>query len=219
MSAPFELYSYFRSSAAYRVRIVLALKGIEAGYKYVHMLTNGGEQHQPAYVAVNPMKLVPALKTADGVLTQSIAICEYLEETCPDPPLLPRGPGDRAYVRAIAAAIACEIHPLNNLRVLRYLADPLGLDKKTRDDWYLHWIAEGLAGVESLVAQSGRAGDFCFGDAPTLADAFLIPQMANARRFGCDLSPFPMLKAIEKRAVELPSFVAAAPGSQGDAES
>jgi maleylacetoacetate isomerase len=214
-----KLYSYFRSSAAYRVRIVLALKGIEPDFRYIHMLRDGGQQHSAEYGAVNPMKLVPALETEDGILTQSIAICEYLDETHPDPPLLPGTAADRAYVRAIVAAIACEIHPLNNLRVLHHLSGVIGLDKDGRADWYRHWIAEGFKGVEALVARSGRAGDYCLGDRPTLADVFLVPQFANARRFGCDLSTYPALTAIEQRAICLPAFAAAAPDAQADAES
>ena len=213
-----KLYSYFRSSAAYRVRIVLALKGLEVDYRYIHMLKDGGQQHSADYDAVNPLKLVPALEIEGGILTQSLAICEYLDETHPDPPLLPGNAADRGYVRAIAAAIACEIHPLNNLRVLAYLSVELGLDKPARDVWYRHWIAEGLTGVEALVARSGKAGDYCFGDTPTLADAFLVPQLANARRFACDLAAYPTLTAIEQRAVRLPAFAAAAPEAQGDAE-
>lgn len=213
-----KLYSYFRSSAAYRVRIVLALKGLNVDYGYVHMLKDGGQQNAPEYQAVNPMKLVPALDVNGDVLTQSIAICEYLEEVYPEPPLLPGDVMDRAYMRAVAAAIACEIHPLNNLRVLKYLSNTLGLDKPDRDIWYRHWIAEGLNGVEALVAQSGKAGAYCFGNAPTLADAFLIPQLANARRFDCDLTAYPTLVAVEQRAIQLPAFVAAAPAAQGDAE-
>ncbi|MDB5583676.1 MAG: glutathione-S-transferase [Bradyrhizobium sp.] len=213
-----RLYSYFRSSAAYRVRIVLTLKGLEVDYRYIHMLKDGGQQRAPAYAAINPMKLVPALEVEDDLLTQSLAICEYLDETCPDPPLLPGNAGDRAYVREIATAIACEIHPLNNLRVLAYLSGELGLDKPARDVWYRHWIAEGLTGVEALVARSGKAGDYCFGDAPTLADAFLVPQLYNARRFNCDLSAYPLLTAIDQRATQLPAFAAAAPEAQGDVE-
>jgi len=213
-----KLYSYFRSSAAYRVRIVLSLKGLEVDYRYIHMLKDGGQQHAADYHAVNPMKLVPALEIEGGILTQSLAICEYLDETHPDPALLPGSAADRAYVRAIAAAIACEIHPLNNLRVLAYLSSELGLDKPTRDVWYRHWIAEGLTGVEALVARSGKAGDYCFGDTPTLADAFLVPQLANARRFACDLAAYPTLTAIEQRAILSPAFAAAAPEAQGDVE-
>ena len=212
------LFSYFRSSAAWRVRIVLALKRVEVDYRYIHMLKDGGQQHAADYEAVNPMKLVPVLEIEGDILTQSLAICEYLDETHPDPPLLPGSAADRAYVRAVAATIACEIHPLNNLRVLAYLSHSLGLDKPARDVWYRHWIAEGLTGVEALVARSSKAGDYCFGDAPTLADAFLVPQLANARRFACDLSPYPLLVAIDQRASRLPAFAGAAPEAQGDAE-
>jgi maleylpyruvate isomerase len=213
-----KLYSYFRSSAAYRVRIALALKGVETDYRYIHMLRDGGQQHSAEYGAVNPMKLVPAIETEDGVLTQSIAICEYLDEIHPDPPLLPETAGDRAYVRAIAATVACEIHPLNNLRVLKYLSGTLGIDKDARDSWSRYWIAEGFSGAEAMIARSGKAGAYCFGDTPTLADIFLVPQIANARRIACDLSPYPLLTAIEQRAILVPAFAAAAPGAQIDAE-
>ena len=213
-----KLYSYFRSSASWRVRIALALKGVAVDYGYVHMLRGGGEHHQPEYVAVNPMKLVPALETDDGLLTQSIAICEYLEELYPDPPLLPRTLAERAYVRSIAATIACEIHSLNNLRVLSYVTGPLGGDDAAKLAWYQHWIAEGLAGVEGLVARSGRAGVFCCGDEPGMADLFLVPQIANARRFNCPLDNYPTLVAIDARASALLAFQRAAPAAQGDAE-
>jgi maleylacetoacetate isomerase len=214
-----RLYSYFRSSAAWRVRIALALKGLEPEFAYVHLLRAGGEQKSADYARTNPMRLVPALETDDdGVVTQSLAICEYLEERYPEPPLLPADVGDRAYVRAIAAAIACDIHPLNNLRVLQRLTGEMGISADGRTDWYRHWIAEGFAGLETLISASGRSGLFCFGDAPTLAEVFLVPQMANARRFDCDLGPFPTLVAIDARAAALTAFTSSAPEAQADRE-
>jgi maleylacetoacetate isomerase len=214
-----KLYTYFRSSAAYRVRIALALKGLEFCSIPIHMIKDGGQHRGPAYLAVNPLGLVPALETPDGLITQSLAICEYLEETHPAPPLLPVRAIDRAFVRSIADAVACEIHPLNNLRVLQFLTGRLGLDEAARLEWYRNWIAAGLAGIEQHLALSGRSGDFCFGDSPSLADVFLVPQIYNARRFRCSLSEYPRILGIVERAERLPAFVAAAPESQPDWES
>lgn len=214
-----KLHTYFRSSAAYRVRIVLALKKLAWDPAFVHMLRNGGEQHQPAYKGVNPQGLVPALETGDGAtIVQSTAICEYLEERYPEPQLLPDDLHERAYVRAVTASIACEIHPLNNLRVLQHLTGPLGLDQDAKLAWYRHWIDVGLAGVEVLVASSGRVGQFTLGDSPTLADAFIVPQIYNARRFGCPLDGFPTIVRIADACEELPAFRAARPEAQADAE-
>lgn len=216
-SLPVKLYTYFRSSAAYRVRIVLALKGLAYDPAYVHLVRHGGEHRTPEYRAVNPQAIVPALEDGDAVLTQSIAICEYLEETHPEPALLPADPVGRAHVRAIMSAIACEIHPVNNLRVLNHLTGTLGLTEVQKMDWYRHWIAEGFAGLEGLLARVAGSGRFAFGDRPTLADAFIVPQVYNARRFECPLEAFPTVTRIADACDALDAFRAAHPEAQGDA--
>lgn len=210
-----KLYDYFRSSAAYRVRIALNLKGLEAERTFVHLRRK--EQTAKAYLQVNPQGLVPALVDGAHGLTQSLAIIEYLDEIHPEPPLLPQDPAGRARVRAIGLAIACDIHPINNLRVLNYLSSTLGLSKAQKNDWYRHWVAEGLAGVEGLLA-SGAGGGFCHGDAPGLADICLVPQVFNAERFGCDLASYPNVRRIAAACRDLPAFAAAAPDRQPDAE-
>jgi maleylacetoacetate isomerase len=211
-----KLYTYFRSSAAWRVRIALALKGIDWQPAFVHLLRHGGEQLAPQYRAKNPIGLVPTLETDDGaVLTQSLAIIEWLEETHPTPPLLPAAPMARAQVRAVAQTIACDIHPLNNLRVLRYLKHALGQEDAARDEWYRHWIGEGLNALEAMLRC--QAGPFCFGDQPGLADICLVPQMANARRYACPLETYPSLLRAEAAAHALPAFRDTAPENQPDA--
>ncbi len=211
-----RLYTYFRSSAAYRVRIALALKGLAYESVPVHLLRDGGEQNAPAYRALNPAGLVPALVAeGGGLLTQSVAILEYLEEAHPSPPLLPRDPLARARVRAFALAIACDIHPLDNLRVLRYLKRELGHEQAVIDAWYRHWILAGLPTLEAMAMAAG--GPFCFGADVTMADICLVPQLANARRYDCDLSPFPALLRAAAAAAALPAFAAAAPERQPDA--
>jgi len=210
------LYSYFRSSAAYRVRIALGLKGLAYDQIAVHLVRNGGEQHAPGYLALNPQGLVPSLQHDEALLTQSTVICEYIEEVWPEPALLPRASLQRAYVRSIMAAVACEIHPLNNLRVLDYLTDKLNLGEEARLDWYRHWVGLGLTAIEQLIAQHGLAGTYCCGDTPGLADAFVVPQIYNARRFGTDLQPFPHLQAIDLACNELPAFQTAHPAQQPD---
>lgn len=213
-----KLYGYWRSSAAYRVRIALALKGLDHTCVPVHLLAGGGEQHRPAYRALQPQGLVPVLVTDDGaVLFQSLAILEYLEERFPDPPLLPAESRDRAFVRGFALAIACDVHPLNNLRVLRYLETALGQPPEAREAWVRHWIGEGLAACEAMLAGRPVSGPFVGGERPTFADICLVPQLYNARRFGCDLAPYPRLLAVEARALGLPAFAAAAPERQPDA--
>lgn len=212
-----RLHTYFRSSAAFRVRIVLGLKGLAWEPAYVHLLRGGGEQHAAAFLAVNPQGIVPALEDEGATVTQSIAICEYLEETHPVPPLLPADPGERARVRAIMAAIACEIHPLNNLRVLNHLTGSLGFSEEQKLDWYRHWIAAGFLGLEALVARDRPAGPFAHGDRPTLADAFIVPQLYNARRMNCPLDAFPTLVAIDAACRQLPAFHDARPEAQPDA--
>lgn len=213
-----DLYSYFRSSAAYRVRIALNLKGLAYRTLPVHLLRDGGEQHRPAYRAVNPAGLVPALEDRGHTLTQSLAILEYLEEQYPQTPLLPQGSAERARVRAIAQSIACEIHPLNNLRVLQYLSGTLGLGEEQKNAWYRHWVGEGLGAVERLLADDPRTGAFCHGDRPTLADCCLVPQVFNARRFGCELDAMPTTLAIVARCQSLEAFQRAAPEHQPDAD-
>lgn len=208
------LYDYFRSSAAYRVRIALNLKGLEAERRFVHL--RRGEQRAPAYLELNPQGLVPMLVVGHRRLTQSLAIIEYLDEKHPLPPLLPPGAEDRAFVRAIALSIACDIHPIDNLRVLQYLEKPLGIDQAGRDEWYRHWIREGFGAIEALLAD--RTGQFCFADTPTLADICLVPQVANAKRLDVDLSPFPRIRAVEAACQELAAFQKARPDQQPDAE-
>jgi maleylpyruvate isomerase len=211
-----RLHSYFRSSAAYRCRIALGLKGLTHDTAYVHLLKDGGQHTSPAYRALNPQALVPTLEHNGRVITQSLAIIEYLDEVFPDPPLLPRTPEERARVRAFALAIACDIHPLNNLRVLNYLKGPLHQDQAAADGWYRHWVQVGLEACEKLLPPD-RETRFAFGHEPTLADVCLIPQLYNARRFKCDLSAMPRLVAIDALARTLPAFAGAAPEAQPDA--
>jgi len=213
-----KLYSYFRSSAAYRVRIALNLKGLAYEPVPVHLSRGGGEQFAPAYRELNPQSLVPVLQDGERALSQSLAIMEYLEEVCPLPPLLPNNPAARARVRSLALAIACEIHPLNNTRVLNYLSGPMGLGDEAKRTWYHYWIALGLGALEARLAAERETGSFCHGDAPGLADCCLVPQLANARRFKCDITPYPTLLRIEKNCQALDAFQRAAPDRQPDAE-
>ncbi|MCH8622994.1 maleylacetoacetate isomerase [Undibacterium sp. TS12] len=217
-----KLYGYFRSSASYRVRIALNLKGLAYEQAAVHLLKNGGEQFAAAYRALNPDALVPAFQDEhDGetiTLTQSMAIIEYLEEVYPESGLLPVDPVDRAHVRALALAIACEIHPVNNLRVLKYLSATLQVSDEQKNAWYRHWCETGLAVLEQKLAADKRTGRFCFGDAPGFADCFLVPQIANAQRFNCDLTAMPVLMRINQACIEHPAFIKAAPANQPDAE-
>ncbi len=213
-----RLYTYFRSSAAYRVRIALNLKGLAYEAVPVHLLRDGGQQNQPAYRALSPLGTVPALQTGDATLTQSLAIIEYLEETHPQPPLLPASAADRARVRALAQTIACDIHPVNNLRVLQYLGREFGATQEQKDAWYRHWVGEGLRAVEQLLAGDSRTGAFCHGDAPTLADCCLVPQFFNARRFDCPLDDVPTIRRIVAVCEQLTAFQKAAPAAQPDAE-
>jgi maleylpyruvate isomerase len=213
-----KLYTFFRSSASYRVRIALNLKALNYEQVPIHLRRGGGEQFAASYKTINPQALVPALEDGGRILTQSLAIMEYLEERYPKPPLLPADPADRALVRSMALIIACEIHPIQNLRVLVHLKNNL---KQSDDDlnlWARHWIELGLSAFEQIVVSSPKRGRFCFGDTPTLADICLVPQLANARRFGCDLSAYPTLGQIEKACNALPAFADAAPEKQPDAE-
>lgn len=217
-----KLYSFFRSSAAYRVRIALNLKQLPYEVIPIHLVKNGGEQLTSEYRELNPMALVPAFiddeTENNGVLTQSLAIMEYLEEKYPASPLLPSDAGDRAYVRSIALSIACDIHPLNNLRVLRYLVRNLNVSEDDKNVWYRHWVEQGLASIETMLAKDPCVGKFCFGDSPTLADCCLIPQIANAQRFNCDLSQVPTIMRINDACIKLDAFASAAPANQPDAE-
>ncbi len=212
-----RLYDYFRSSAAYRVRIALNLKGLSAERTFVHLRKSA--QRDPAYLALNPQGLVPTLVTDDGtVLTQSLAIIEYLDETHPQPALMPATPAARARVRSIALDIACDIHPLGNLRVLRYLLHTLSAAEAQKDAWYAHWVATGLAALEARLAPDPATAAFCHGDAPTLADVCLVPQLANARRANLDVAAYPTLTRIEARCLAMPEFFDAQPSRQPDAE-
>jgi maleylpyruvate isomerase len=210
------LYGYFRSSAAYRVRIALNLKGLAYDNHFIHLQKN--DQLSEDYARLNPQKQVPALVDDGTMLTQSLAIIEYLDETHPDPALLPSDPAERARVRALALAIACDIHPLNNLRVLRYLVKEMGLPEEKKNQWYQHWIENGFQAVDKMLAGSPATGRFCHGDSPTMADICLVPQVANARRFDCDLSAFPTVVRIDAECRKLEAFATAAPDKQPDAE-
>ena len=212
-----KLYDYFRSSAAYRVRIALNLKGLAPERAPIHL--RRGAQRSDAYLAMNPQGLVPVLITDEGdVLTQSLAIIEWLDETHPQPPLLPKNAAGRARVRALSLAIACDIHPLNNTRVLSYLTGTLGVDDALKDGWYRYWCDVGLEALETQLAREPATGKFCQGDTPTIADICLIPQLANARRVELDLAPYPTLLRIEAACNALPAFANAAPAKQPDAE-
>jgi maleylacetoacetate isomerase len=212
-----RLYSYFRSSSAYRVRIALNLKGVPYEVIPVHLLREGGEQHQPGFSASNPAELVPVLMDGPLTLTQSLAIIEYLEEIQPIPPLLPGDAAAKARIRALALDIVCEIQPLNNLRVLQYLKSPLALDDATRTRWSHEWMKRGFAAIETQLAKR-NAGDYCDGDAPTLADCCLIPQVFNALRVNCPLESFPNITRIYEKCMSSEAFQFAAPGRQIDAE-
>jgi len=213
-----KLYTYFRSSAAYRVRIALNLKGLDYQAIPVHLTRTGGEHRQEDYLAINPAALVPALAEGGRVMTQSMAIIEYLDETHPEPALLPGTPVDRARIRSIAQTIACDIHPLNNLRVLQYLARELSVSDEQKSAWYRHWVELGLAAVEAMLAVDARTGAFCHGDSPTLADCCLVPQVFNARRFNCRMDALPVISRIAERCEDLEAFRLAAPANQPDAE-
>jgi len=209
------LHDYYRSSAAYRVRIALNLKGLQAERRFVHL--RRGEQRNAAYLEVDPQGLIPTLEIGERRLTQSLAIIEYLEEKHPNPPLLPPGAEDRAWVRAVALAIACDIHPLNNTRVLKYLAETLRLPEPQRDEWYRHWVKEGFDAIELQLA-ARATGRFCYGDTPTIADVYLVPQVANARRLDMALDAWPRIRAIEAACLALPEFDRARPENNPDAE-
>jgi maleylacetoacetate isomerase len=211
-----KLYGYFRSSAAFRVRIALNLKRLSYEQSSIHLRRN--DQTSPAYLALNPQGLVPALEDEGQVFIQSLAIIEYLDETHPEPPLLPGHPADRARVRALAQVIGCDIHPLDNLRVLRYLAKPLGHDEQTIGVWFNHWIATGFESLEALLAEDEQTGAFCHGDAPGLADICLVPQWFNAQRYKLDMTPYPTIARIFETCMKHEAFENARPEKQPDAE-
>ena len=214
----FALYGYFRSSAAFRARIALNLKGIKPELRFVHLLRDGGEQHTAEYKSINPQELIPALAHDGHLITQSMAIIEYLDEIVPEPPILPRDPYGRARARELAYVVGCEIHPVNNLRVGRYMKKIY----QTSDDdiarWHRHWIKVGFDALETMLATSPHTGAYCHGDTPSIADILLIPQCANARRVKLDLDPWPTIARIEAHALKHPAFDAALPKNQPDAE-
>ena len=209
-----RLHSYWRSSAVYRVRIALNLKGLD--YEQVTHDLRTDQQSTPAYKAINPQGLVPALDDGDHILTQSVAILEWLEETHPDPALLPKSAIDRAHVRALVSAVVADIHPLNNLRVLKSLKHDLGADQPAIDAWVARWIAIGFDAIEELIGRHGHG--FAFGAQPTLADCCLIPQVLNAQRFNIDLTPWPLIRAVNQACLDLPAFARAQPQHQPDAD-
>ena len=210
------LHGYYRSSASFRVRIALALKGIAYENAFLHL--RKGEQKAEAFRAINPHGLIPVLEEGGVVLTQSLAIIEYLDETHPDPAFLPATPADRAYVRALAQSIACDIHPIDNLRVLNYLREYFGADETAIGNWYNHWIGTGFAGLETTLTADPRTGTFCYGDTPGLADILLVPQVVNAANYKLDMTSFPTISRIFDSCMTLPAFANAHPRAQADAE-
>ncbi len=211
------LYSYYRSSAAFRIRIMLNIKAIDYQIHPIHLSKNGGQQHHSQYLKLNRQGLVPALAVDDCVISQSSAIFEYLEETYPRPHMLPDSAIDRAYVRSLAQIIACDIHPLNNLRVLQYLQTNWDI-KDDQQTWYQHWIEQGFTAFEQRLEENENNGLFCFGYTPGIADAFLIPQVYNALRFNCDMQAYPLIKGIYDNCMLQSAFTNAAPENQPDAE-
>ena len=210
------LYTYCKSSAAYRVRIALNLKGLTYHPVYISLIKDGGENYRPEYRAINPQAMVPTLQTGKHTLTQSTAIVEYLEQEFPEPPLLPDNPIARAQARGYAQMIACDIHPINNLRVLDYLVKHFDADEAAKLQWHQHWIYEGFDAIETKLAGSALTGRFCVGDTPTIADAFLAPQVYNANRYHCKLDAYPNIRRINDHCLELAAFIDAAPEQQAD---
>jgi len=216
MKTMMKLYTYFRSSASFRVRIVLNLKQLPYETVAVHLVRNGGEQHSSDYKALNPMSQVPTLENGVHVLTQSNAICEYLNELQPDPALFPSDMFERAWVRSVCNMVACDIHPVNNLRILNYITRTLGHDETQKMDWYRHWISQGFTALEQQL--ESRAGLYSWGDRITMADVFVIPQIWNAMRFQCSLDSFPVLRRVYDNAMAQGAFEQAMPANQPDAE-
>ena len=217
MSESLQLYSYWRSSAAYRVRIGLNLKGLEYTIVPVHLVRNGGEQRSIEYRQINPQQLVPVLLHGHRRLSQSLAILEYLDEVWPDRALLPSTARERQRVRSLGLLVACDIHPLNNLRVLQYLEHEWNAPQPERDEWVRHWIVEGFAAAEAMLLDHPSTGEYCEGNRPGYADCCLIPQIYNARRFGVDMDQFPTMQRIDAACLALPAFDAARPERQPDA--
>ncbi len=209
-----KLYTYFQSSASYRARIALSLKGLKPEMEYINLTK--GEQENSAYAAVNPQMVVPALIDKGHKLSQSLAIMEYLEENYPAPAILPKDPFARAYVRELALVVAADISPFGNLKVRKYLEVELKQDKDARQKWVQHWVNDGLAAFEKILVQEKKAGRFCYGDTPTMADCCLIPQLFNAQRFKCDLTPFPNILHIAENCSQHPAFIEAHPSKQKD---
>lgn len=208
------LYDYWRSTASYRVRIALNMKGLVYATRAVHLVRDGGQQHAEAYRSLNPQQLVPCLVDGQTVITQSLAIIDYLDEVWPQPRLLPVDPGERARVRSLAMVVACDVHPLGNLRVLQYLQNQLELNDAQKLEWSRHWIAEGFAALEAMLVADGTTGRFCHGDTPTLADVCLVPQLYNARRWQVALEAYPTLCRIHAACNEVDAFRRAAPEAQ-----
>jgi maleylacetoacetate isomerase len=218
MKSDFALYGYFRSSAAFRARIALNLKGVKPELRFVHLLKDGGHQHTAEYKALNPQELIPALVHDGHLITQSLAIIEYLDEIVPQPPLLPKDAFGRARAREIAYVVACDIHPVNNLRVNQYLKATFNAGGEAQVAWQRHWITVGFDALEKMLSLSKDTGRYCHGDAPTIADICLIPQCANARRVKLEIDSWPAIARIEAHALKHPAFDAALPKNQPDAE-
>jgi len=211
-----KLYSYFRSSASFRVRIALNLKQLTYEIVPIHLVKNNGEQHAAEYLALNPSGLIPSIDHDGKILIQSGAICEYLNEVYPDPPLLPHDVVERAWVRGVCNLIACDIHPINNLRVLNYLTKTLGHDESQKKDWYQHWIKQGFDALEKVLTP--HAGHHCLGNMVTMADVFVVPQVWNAQRYQCRMDDYPILQQVYENAMQLSAFQKASPAAQPDAE-
>ena len=218
MASDLVLYSYWRSSAAFRVRIALNLKGLHYETRAIHLLREGGEQHSPAYAALNPQELVPTLLDGERVLTQSMAILEYLDETRPQPSLLPADAAGRARVRALAQVVGCDIHPIGNLRVLQWIGSQFNADDEQKSVWMRHWVSTGLHALETMLASSKDTGRYCHGDTPGLADACLVPQVYNARRWKVPLGDYPTILRIDATCATLDAFHNAMPEQQPDAQ-